>query len=239
LSTLKIAAALVVVLVPSASFADETTWEYRVTPYVWAPTLIADLAIGIDPPTQSETDLLDILNFAFLVNGEVRKGDWGLIGEFNYLSLTDDLSTPGGRISSDANLDGFMVGAAGAYRFYADANASADLFAGVRAWWIDAEIEFQNRSNPSVTRNWVDPIVGARGQYQVTDRVSVSGLAEVGGFGIGSNIQWEVVGRAGYQFNDRFGVALGYRHLAIDFDDDKLVMQADISGPFLALDITW
>jgi len=64
-------------------------------------------------------------------------------------------------------------------------------------------------------------------------------LAEVGGFGVGSDLQWEVVGRAGYQFNDRFGVALGYRHLAIDFDDDKLVMQAEISGPFLALDITW
>jgi len=174
MNAVKIVATLAMVLVPSASVADEPDWEYRVTPYIWTPTLIADLAIGIDPPTQSETDLLDILNFAFLVNGEVRKGDWGLIGEFNYLSLTDDVfSTPGGRFSSDANLDGFMVGAAGAYRFYEDASASADVFAGVRRWWIDAEIEFQNRSNPSVSRHWDDPIVGARGQYRVTDRVTL------------------------------------------------------------------
>lgn len=217
--------------------ADE--WEYRVTPYLWAPSFDANLRIGDGDGVESDTSFFEVLDFAFLINGEVRRGKWGVLAEYNFLALSEDASTPGGRLSAEASLDGHMAGIAGAYRFYEDERASADAFGGVRAWWIDAEIAFERVRNLSKSNNWVDPIVGLRGQYAVTDSIALSGLGDIGGFGVGSDFQWEVLGRATYRFNDLVGLGLGYRHLVVDLDDEDLVLDAAISGPFLALDFTW
>ncbi len=223
----------------ASSVAQADEWEYRVTPYLWIPSFDADLTIGDSDSVESDTSFLEVLDFGFLINGEARRGKWGVIAEYNFLALSEDASTPGGRASAEASLDGNMFGLAGAYRFYEDERSSVDAFGGVRAWWIETKIEFQRAPNPSRSNNWIDPIVGLRGSYAVTDNIALSGLADIGGFGVGSDLQWELLGRATYRFNDLFGVGLGYRHLALDFDDDGLVLDTTITGPFLALDFTW
>ncbi len=232
-------AALIALAPPAANLAEASEWEYRVTPYAWIPSFDAEMAIGDESGDGSGPSFWELLEFAVLINGEARRGDWALIGEYNYLALSDDAEALGGRLSADILFDGHMAGAAVAYRFHHDERASAEVFGGARAWWIDAEIDLQRISNPSVSRNWVDPIIGMRGSYALTDRVALSGLADIGGFGVGSDLQWELIGRVGYEFTDHIGAALGYRHLALDFADDKLVLDAEISGPFLAIDIMW
>ncbi len=65
------------------------------------------------------------------------------------------------------------------------------------------------------------------------------GLAEIGGFGAGSELQWELIGRAGYRISDTVSAAIGYRHLVLDFDRDRLDIDVTMTGPFLANDFTW
>jgi hypothetical protein len=226
---------------PNATRADESPWEFRFTPYLWLPALNTDLRIGTNPPTESDssTDLLDVLDFAFLANGEVRKGDWGFIGEFNYLALSNDASYAGGLFNATNELDGIMGGAALAYRFYKNDRLAVDALGGFRIWSLEATIDYDRLPTVSRTKTWVDPLVGIRGHFDLTESFFVDGLADVGGFGVGSDFQWEVSGRAGYRFNDTFSIAAGYRHLSVHFDKNALDIDAALTGPFLALDVTW
>jgi hypothetical protein len=219
--------------------AQEAPWEIRLTPYIWVPSVVTNLGIEDSSRVESDRSLLEVLDFAFLMSGEVRKGDWGLIGEFNYLRLSNDASTAGGLIKANVEIDGIMAGAAPSYRFYRDRGNSADIYAGFRVWSLDSSIDFQRLPKVSLSKTWVDPIVGLRGAYNLTDSFFVGALGEAGGFGVGSNLQWEIVGRGGYRFNDAVSLVLGYRHLVLDFENGGLNLNMTISGPFLALDVAW
>ena len=229
---------IVVCLLISPAFA-EGDWHYRLTPYAWVPSLNTDLDIGPNPPAESETSLLDVLDFAFLLTGEVHNGDWGLIGEFNYLSLSNDATYAGGRFGADISLDGTMIGVALQKRVHSSSDGNADFFVGLRHWSLDAEIDFDRLPTASRSIDFTDPILGIKGNRNINEKWFVSGLAEIGGFGIGSDLQWELVARAGYRLSDSWNAAIGYRHLVLDFDDDNLVMKATMTGPFVAVDFTW
>lgn len=174
-----------------------------------------------------------------MANGEVRKGKWGVIAEFNYLDLSNDASYAGGLFNAENELEGVMGGAALAYRFFNDDRFSVDAFGGFRIWSLEATIDFDRLPTVSRTKTWVDPLFGLRSHFDLTESFFVDGLADVGGFGVGSKLQWEVLGRAGYRFNETFSLAVGYRHLSVDFDRDAVDINASLTGPFLALDLTW
>lgn len=217
----------------------EDAWSYRVTPYAWVPSLSLDAAIGPNPPATSETDLFDILDFALLMSGEARKGRWGVITEFNYLDLGDEASVAGGLVNFETDLKGFMIGAALAYRFFESPKVAADVFGGARLWSLDTEIDFVNLPSISREATFTDPIVGVRGQYEIDNSWFLTSLAEVGGFGVGSEFQWELLGRVGYRVSDTFSIGIGYRHLELDFDRSGVDASVAISGPFLAVDIVF
>ena len=234
------AAALVCsVLWPASGQTQDNEWSFRLTPYGWVASMALDTSIGASPPASSETDLLDILDFAFLLAGEARKGDWGLIGEFNYLALSDEFTFPGGRVSGKSKLRGFMGGAAVAYRFAGDDRASADVFGGFRIWSLEATATFPRLPAFKRKTTFVDPIIGLRGTYFVTEDIFLSGLVEIGGFGAGSDFQWEALGRVSYRFNDTVSAGLGYRYLALDLSRGSLAVDAAMSGPFIAFDINF
>ncbi len=183
---------------PQSSAAGDD-WSFRFTPYVWLPSLSLDAGIGTSPQVSSDTDVLDVLDFAFLATGEARKGDWGLLFEFNYLALSDEATFLGSRVRIDTELEGVMAGAAVAYRLADTGTARVDGFAGARLWSLKTSLDFRRLPAVSRTTTFVDPILGARAEYDLGERWSVSGLAEVGGFGVGSELQWEPVGHVGYR----------------------------------------
>ena len=236
-----LAAAIFVLGVASAqqSSAAGDDWSFRFTPYVWLPSLSLDAGIGTSPQVSSDTDVLDVLDFAFLATGEARKGDWGLLFEFNYLALSDEATFLGSRVRIDTELEGVMAGAAVAYRLADTGTARVDGFAGARVWSLETSLDFRRLPAVSRTTTFVDPILGVRAEYDFGERWSVSGLAEVGGFGVGSELQWELVGRVGYRVGESTTIGVGYRHLALEFDRDRIDVEAAMSGPFLAVDFTW
>jgi len=223
----------------AGSAAAEEGWSFRVTPYVWAPTMDTSASIGGDPEAETETSVLEVLEFAALVTGEARNGPFVLLGEFNYLNLGSDAEGPGGRVSADIDLEGVLAALSAGYAVYASDRARVDGFAGARLWSLDTSVDFANLPEASASETWVDPIVGVRATYAVTDKLSVQALGDVGGFGVGSELQWEVLGRVGYAFNDRFTLAGGWRHLAVDVDRGALDLDMSLTGPFVAFDINF
>ena len=83
--------------------------------------------------------------------------------------------------------------------------------------------------------NWIDPLIGARAFYAFNDRLSVMGQADIGGFGVGSDLTWSLLGTFNYVFNDTWSASLGYKYLSVDYDDDGYVFDVDLSGPVLGV----
>jgi len=227
-------------LLASAAQAGAGDYEYRFTPYIWLPSLQIDMDIGANPPVESETDLLDVLDMAFLAAGEIRRGDDAVLLEFNYLDLSDSVSFfSGGRFGADASVKGIMGSLAWAHRLDTASDLDLDVIAGVRYWDLDLEVDYRRIPTAEVNKNWIDPLVGLRASKPVGTGWRLGGIANIGGFGVGSDFQWEVLVSAEYQYSDQTSLSLGYRHLDLDFEDGNLVLDAAMSGPYVAVSFSW
>lgn len=85
------------------------------------------------------------------------------------------------------------------------------------------------------SKSWVDPFVGLRGRYNITDNLYLSARGDVGGFGVSSDLTWNAFAAVGYQWTRTFSTELGYRHLTIDYSDGGFVYDAEMSGIYLGL----
>lgn len=217
---------------PERSSAEE--WSFQITPYVWAPGIDISLDIGPNPPVDGSTSILDILDGAFLVGGRATRDRWSVSGEINYLSLGDDIAPGIAALDASWSLDGVMGSLSLGYAVYETKHTRTEVFGGVRAWLLDIETEVRSRK-ATVARSWADPIVGARIETNISDRVLLAGLVDVGGFGVGSDLQWEALAEVSWTMTDSVSFVGGYRYLDLDFDDDHLVLDMAMSGPFLAV----
>jgi hypothetical protein len=55
----------------------------------------------------------------------------------------------------------------------------------------------------------------------------------VGGFGVSSDIDWDLFGGVGYQFNDTFSFVAGYRAVGVDYQDGDFLFDVIQQGPIL------
>ena len=85
----------------------------------------------------------------------------------------------------------------------------------------------------SDTQAWVDPIIGFRGRYNLTDKCYFAARGDIGGFGVSSDLTLNAFGAVGYQWNKTFSTELGYRYLYVDYAHDGFVFDAATKGLFL------
>ena len=106
---------------------------------------------------------------------------------------------------------------------------------------LDAEVAADARGprRADTTRTWGDPLVGLRGGRALSERLTLAGRANVGGFGVGSDVTWEAGGRLGLRVVDHLTLAAGYRHLAVAYDAGDGAIDFALTGPFVALDLTF
>jgi hypothetical protein len=230
--TIAIAGLLLPAAWPKQASAED--WSFQITPYIWTPGLDTSLKVGPNPPVDGSTSILDILDGAFLIGGRVTQDRWSAFGEMNYLSLGDDIAPNIEVLDASWSLEGVMGSLSLGYAIHETARTRTEVFGGVRAWSLDVETEVRSL-RASVTRTWTDPIVGARVETDLSDRVTLAGLVDVGGFGVGSDLQWEALAEVSWSMTDRIALVAGYRYLKLDFDDDGLVLDMTMSGPFLAV----
>jgi opacity protein-like surface antigen len=223
-----------------------------VTFYGWLPSMQgAQEGPDGDPFVDLDSaDVLDLLDFAFMGAGEIRRGRIGLAFDIEYTDLGADGTAQRTLIPGAdpvrAKVDTKMLMATGAvaYRFYEEDRSWVDVYGGVRAFNVENDFELrvpatgvERRSSGTVS--WADAIVGLRGHAPLGERFGVTGLADVGGFGIGSSsdLTWQVQATVDYAFTDRLIGRLGYRYLSIDRDSGDLSLDVDAFGPLIG--VTW
>jgi hypothetical protein len=222
--------------------AGDAGWSFALTPYVWGASLKGDAGVIPGLPVASVdasfSDIIDNADFAFMIAGEARRGRFAIVGDLSYLSLSADATTPG-PLFGGASLDSktFFATVAGMYRVHADERLSLDLGAGARIWYVDNEIDLRAGLLPARRvqddETWVDPLIGARGTIRLGHGFSLSAAGDIGGFGVSSDLTWQVLGTLDYRFTDWLSVRAGYRHLEVDYDRGGFVWDVRMSGPIV------
>jgi hypothetical protein len=140
-------------------------------------------------------------------------------------------------------------------------STALDLLGGARYWNQELDLSFAvdgsldlgklglGRSGSvalarSGTLEWVDPFVGLRVRHQLAPGSELQFLGDIGGFGIGSDLTWQLFAGYGFDFwqSNLHGV-IGYRALAVDYSQDsganKNSLDLILHGPVVGLSFRW
>ena len=220
--------------VAAAQARSQSGWEFELTPYLWTSSLEGD--VGVRGRTTevdlSFSDIVDVLNFGLLLNLEGRKGRWGFDIDSVYLKLSDEKLTPAVGVEGEVR-QLFLIPTV-TYRFA----RGTDALAGVLVTSIDTRLRFgATRGSVQLDddKTWVDPMIGVRKIFPLTDKWQLSLRGAIGGFGVSSDFVWGAVADARYQINETVALRFGYRHLDIDYEDDGFTFNTSLDG--LALGI--
>lgn len=223
----------------SASMALSTPgladdWDYTITPYIWAPALDLNLDVGPNPPIRGDVSMLGILDGALLLQGQARRGRWSFLGEFNYLNLSDNFGVSSTDPRAEWRLKGTMVSLAAGYAVYDNADTRIEAIGGIRAWDLETSTEVSNLT-ASRTSTFVDPMIGMRVETPLGQGFNFHGLANIGGSNFGSDRQVEAIAQVNWPWTQRTSLSAGYRYLSLDFDEDQVLIDATMEGPFIAV----
>lgn len=231
-------------LTPEAKPIDNGAWAFAVSPYFWAAGMSGDVG-QFNLPTvhldSSFSDILKDLDFAFMAIGEARKDRFSLFGDLIYTKISTGSGIPRGVVVRNVDLTSeTFAGLFGAgYSIIQNERGHLDLVAGARVWYASSKVSFSGGRLDGVkgsdSATWIDAMAGLRGKYSLTENVYLSGWGLIGAGQ--ANLDWDVAGTIGYQFNDRISAAAGYRALGVDYRKNGFVFDVVQHGPILGVTI--
>lgn len=242
-----------------AAQAGGDQWRFTLTPYLWLPNIDGTLKFSVPPGAGGSPSVdvgpnsyLENLDFALMIAGEARRGDWAIISDLIYLDFSGETSAvksvsgPGGSVQVPVNantstgLKGLVWGLAASYAVARGPTGTFEVLGGFRYLGVEASVQWQlagpiglfpqSGSHSQKDDLW-DAIAGVRGRTKLgSGNWYVPYYVDAGGGS--STLTWQGMTGIGYSF--RWGDALfTYRHLYYDQKGDKLLQDISFSGPVL------
>ena len=245
---------MILIALPSMAQEDakkEKQWNFTAAPYLLMPYMNGNVGLG---PAMVNVDanpgeIFDNLDFGLMLYFEASSDKWVANFDMLYMNLGGNGETP--ILSRDAGVDIKQLGLTfnGLYRV----TEWASVGVGFRVNSIKLGLKVAAVPGPgpseedlfpaidvSITQTWVDPLITARVMTRFNDSNWRLGMiADIGGFGIGSNFAWQVNPFVAYKFSKLFELDLAYRWLSMDYETgsgaDYFLYDMVISGPELGL----
>jgi hypothetical protein len=209
-------------LAPAVAGASETNkWTFDVSLYGLAAGMSGNVGIG---PVNAGVDfgfdkVLDNLEFATMAKVRVGYDRWALTTDVIYMGLGASKN------GLSVDMDQWMVEPTLSYRV----SKYFEPLVGVRYNNLGADIRGPNLQRPgpgivqgpgalSGTQEWWDPIVGANLNLPLGKGFSLNLRGDIGGFGVGSDLTWQVFPYFGWQFAHWGSLQAGYRWVDMDFE---------------------
>jgi hypothetical protein len=224
----------------------ESDWTFAVAPYFWAAGLdgtVGQFGLPNVDVNAKFSDILENLDFAAMGVAEAHNGTIGVFSDFMYVKVSADKGLSAGPLNVNIDLSSetlsFLL--AGELRLV-DADAgSLDFLAGARLWSVDTDVDISGVINISGSDGdtWIDPIVGFKGRANLSPDFYLTGWGMIGGFGISSDLTWDVLGGVGYSVSDSISLVAGYRAISVDYHEDNFKFDIIEHGPILGAVITF
>jgi hypothetical protein len=114
-----------------------------------------------------------------------------------------------------------------------------DAFVGLRYFNVESSISARVAAiGVSGSKDILDPIVGARATWDLGNRWSFGAEADIGGFGVGSELTWGMRAVARFQVAPWFSADVGYKLIDIDYTSGSGASRFEfdmlLHGPFVA-----
>jgi hypothetical protein len=114
-----------------------------------------------------------------------------------------------------------------------------ELLAGVRYNNLHLELRGDYPTVPNADFNFWDPFIGARATLPISEVVTLQLRADIGGFGIGSRVSWQVYPYASFGLGKLASIEAGYRVFQTTYNTGSGITELDYDvityGPQLGL----
>src|SRR5436309_4120334 len=102
-------------------------------------------------------------------------------------------------------------------------------------------VRLNKRLSQTIARDdyFFDPYVGLRGRYNFNKTFYTAVRGEIGGFGVGADLMWQVEAAVGINLTRSIFTEVGYRALGVDYENDGLLFDAVMHGPQITTGITF
>lgn len=230
--------ALLLLLAPLSSTAAETEW--LVAPYIWLSDIALDQSSGVSGGI-SASDLLDNADSAGMIRIEAARNRWGFTLDYLWVAVSGGrtLPLPPPGLNLIAELDVGIAELGGFFR-PSGTDSGIDYLFGVRNVNVEKTLLATPVGGGPTQRfdsdsDFTDVYGGARYLHRFNDNWD---LNLRGDYSFGdSEGTWNLLASVGYRFNKTFALNLGYRHLAIEFENTISggveTTDIEMSGPLL------
>jgi hypothetical protein len=204
--------------------ATNQKWQFRVEPYLLLPNMQGQTGVSGLPLAEidaSTGDIFGSLKMGGMLYFEATKGKWSIASDLLFMNLEKDIQPSvvisGGEVN--AKQLGWELAGLRRLNNWLEVGAGALL----NSLQIDMDIsrkmaggETLNQTG-SQSKTWVDPMLIARLATNPAQKVTGQFRGEIGGFGIGSDLAWQLQAVAAYRFSKLFDLSAGYRAISLDY----------------------
>lgn len=222
----------------------EKDWQFELSLYGWLSAVSTTLRKGdVDTSTyMSFGDILHVLDFAGFLHLEAQHGKWGLFSELDYVKLSGSSQVrvpriPLVRLDAGGGLKETIAELGGMRSFDGD-RVGFDILGGARyiGMKVDATL---GPLDMGADKDWVDPFVGGRLRFRLSEKWGMSLRGDAGGFGLGSDVTYNAAAVLRYQISKSVAMGIGYRYLDINYDKNGLNLDSTTYGPVIGVAYTF
>ncbi len=241
-------------------------WRNGMTLYGWFPSIhlsaqytLPNGASGSPNVNVKPGDYLGDLQFAGMVTGQARKGNWAIVYDVIYLDLASLDSTvrtvrgPGGRVELpvdvgvNSGLRSLIASLAASYTVARSEDATLDILAGARYADLKSSVDwslagpigiFPQSGSAEVSSHLWDGIVGVYGRMRLSSdgKWTLPYYADIGA----GNSNWTWQAYVGMSYGFGWGdVVFAYRNLSYNMNGDKPIQDLRLTGPAIGVTLRW
>ena len=218
--------------------ANDDGWHFAVSPYLWFPGVHGTIgARGRDVSFKaSPGDLLSHFRFGLMGVLEARYKRLLLPLDIMWIRLGDNKALPFPNLmvnTAKLKASEFILTPKIGYRVIDQEKIKIDALVGFRYWHFGENLKFVPSNfnlNFSSSQNWVDPVVGGRITGNLSPKVVAVIAGDVGGWGTGSQLDYQVAGILGYRIKPNVTLQAGYRYLYVNYRSGGTIIQPTTSG---------
>lgn len=221
----------------SSALAQETTtdneWNNTLLSYLWVVGVSGDAEVGgMSSDVDIDfADILDQFNAGVSIIYEGYNKDWMVLLDGTFLSL--ESNDPIGGIPATAKETFTLIEGGIGHRITKAAFPKA--LVGFRYIAASVEIDSELGSADSGTKHILDPIVGIYHKVALGERWGIRAIADIGGFGVGTEMSYGAGIGTYYKFKRNWGAEIGYRFLKIDYEGDAVEFDGQLNGAYLGI----
>jgi hypothetical protein len=230
---------------PSSSSIPYPEWHVAIAPYLWFPGVHGTVgALGRESSVHaSAADLLSNFRFGLMGLVDARYKRYVMPLDFMWTRLGDESALPFPNLpatSADVKVSEFVLTPKVGFRIVDRPAFKIDALTGFRYWHFGQDLAFRPSTlglNFSSSQNWVDPLVGGRIITALSPKTEASIAGDVGGWGAGSQLDYQIAGLLGYRVKPKWTLQAGYRYLDVDYRSGGTRIDTVTSGVLFGVSI--